>query len=189
MCFTGCGWMISKKRYFELGGYDEALGKYGWDGPEWSCKTWFNGGKVILRTDVICGHVFGTNEGGKLYVCKTIPKQQYIEYMSKKWGSMIHELVERFAPVPDWTDNSENKLMEAQNVKRKVTLRWTDETVDKDGQGTVVKKVITKYEYIYEDDGTGPDEKSLLNKYYDRRQKVSEEVWMLRNGQLEKLKC
>jgi len=65
IAFTGCAWMINKDRYWQLGGYDESLGPYGWDGPEWSLKTWFNNGKVILRTDVICGHIFGTNDGIK----------------------------------------------------------------------------------------------------------------------------
>ena len=187
MCFTGCGWMISKKRYFELGGYDEALGKYGWDGPEWSCKTWFNGGKVILRTDVICGHVFGTNDSGRLYVCSTIPKQQYVDYMTKKWGNRINELLERFAPVPDWHDNSKGYLMKTQDTKRKIVLRWTDETVDRDNNDTIVKKVITHYEYVYTDNGTKDvDRRKLLETYYDKRKKVSEEVWTLQNGQLKK---
>ena len=187
MCFTGCGWMISKKRFFDLGGYDEVLGKYGWDGPEWACKTWFNGGKVILRTDVICGHVFGTNDGGKLYITNLIPKQQYIEYMQNKWGNRLPELLERFKPVPDWHDNSKGKIMKTQKNKRKVTLRWTDETVDRDKNGTVVRRIITKYEYVHEDDGSGPSEEQLLEKHFDKRQKVSEDVWTLKNGKMEKV--
>jgi glycosyltransferase involved in cell wall biosynthesis len=185
MCFTGCGWMIKRERYWELGGYDESLGKYGWDGPEWSCKMWFNGGKVILRTDVICGHVFGTNDDNKLYTTNMMPKHKYIEYMQNKWGDRLPELLERFAPVPDW--HEKGKTMKTQNKRRQIKLRWTDETVERDDNDEIVGKVITHYEYVYIDNGQGePDRKKLLEAYYDKRKKVSEEVWTLKDGKLQK---
>jgi len=41
-----------------LGGHDETLGKHGNVGSEWSLKVWLTGGKMLLRTDVVCAHLF-----------------------------------------------------------------------------------------------------------------------------------
>ena len=187
MCFTGCGWMISKDRFFQLGGYDECLGKYGWDGPEWSCKIWMSDdpGKVILRTDVICGHIFGTNLKSKLYNPQMIPKVQYLEYMKKKWGSKINGLVEYFAPVPDW-DGKKGSIM-SQGTEREVKLQRQKEKVTRNDKGEVIKKVIEYYEYVYVDDGNGPSEQEILKKHNNDLKKVREEVWELKDGQLQKV--
>jgi len=187
MCFTGCGWMIKKDRFRELGGYEESLGKYGWDGPEWSCKIWMsdNPGKVILRTDVICGHIFGTNLKAKLYRCDMIPKSQYLEYMKNKWGNKIDNLVKHFAPVPDW-DRKERSIM-SQGTEREVKLQRQKESVTKNDKGEVIKKVIEYFEYIHIDDGNGPTEQEILKKHNDDLKKVSEDVWELKDGQLQKV--
>jgi len=185
MAITGCAWMVTKERYWELGGYDESLGEYGWDGPEWACKIWMcdNPGKVILRTDVICGHVFGTNDSGKLYKCKMIPKAEYVKYMETKWGDKIDKLVERFAPVPDWTPG-EKGVDIGQNVQREVKVQRRDEHITKDQDGKVVKKVIEHFEYIYKDDGEGPSEDEIAKKYGPLAKKISETTWVLKDGRL-----
>ena len=187
--FTGCAWMIDRNRYWELGGFDESLGEYGWDGPEWSCKVWMGKignelGRVILRTDVICGHVFGTNDGGKLYPCHMISKEKYIKYMKDRYEDKIGKLIERFAPVPDWTEKGKEM---SQNVKRVIKVNRVDEHVTRNEKGEVIKKVIEYFEYIYTDNGNGlaPDE--IAKKYGPKAKKVREEVWELKNGQLEKV--
>lgn len=58
MTFTGTSWMIRRDYYWKLGGCDESLGKYGALGVEWALKTWLTGGRVIMRTDVVCYHLF-----------------------------------------------------------------------------------------------------------------------------------
>ena len=185
MCFTGCGWMISKDRFFQLGGYDECLGKYGWDGPEWSCKIWMSDdpGKVILRTDVVCGHIFGTNLKSNLYNPQMIPKVQYLEYMKKKWGSKINGLVKYFAPVPDWDGKKGSIMCQGREVK----LERRKEKVTRNDKGEVIKKVIEYYEYVYVDDGNGPSEQEILKKHNNDLKKVREEVWELKDGKLQKV--
>lgn len=103
MCFTGCSWLIPKEYYWQCGGYDESLGQYGWDGPEWACKVWMghNPGKVLLRSDVLCGHVFGTNEHNKLFKTSRIPFGDYRKYMMKRYGGKIERFREKFSPLPD----------------------------------------------------------------------------------------
>lgn len=186
IAFTGCAWMIKKDRYWQLGGYDESLGHYGWDGPEWACKIWMgeDPGKVILRTDVICGHIFGTNDGGKLYSCQTISKEDYVEYMKERYENKILKLIERFAPVPDWTEKGTQM---SQNVKREIKVNRVDEHVTKDEKGEVIKKVIEYFEYIYTDNGNGPLPDEIAKKYGPKAKKVREEVWELKDGQLEKV--
>ena len=184
IAFTGCAWMINKDRYWQLGGYDESLGHYGWDGPEWSLKTWFNDGKVILRTDVICGHIFGTNDGGKLYPCQMIPKEEYVKYMKERYEDKIGKLIERFAPVPDWTEKGTQM---SQNVKREIKVNRVDEHVTKDEKGEVIKKVIEYFEYIYTDNGNGPTPDEIAKKFGPKAKKVREEVWELKDGQLQKV--
>ncbi|MBE3088322.1 MAG: glycosyltransferase [Planctomycetes bacterium] len=188
MTITGCAWMVTQKCYWELGGYDESLGGYGWDGPEWTCKVWMGEkpGRVILRTDVICGHIFGTNDGSKVYHPDMIPKAKYIEYMTARYGDKIDKLVEHFAPVPDWEPGLKGSNM-GQTTKREVKVNRIDESVTKDEKGEVVKKVIEYFEYIYTDDGNGPSEAAITKKYGPKAKKVREEVWELKDGQLQKV--
>lgn len=58
MGISGCAWMIRKSLFEKLGGSDESYGPYGAIGSEWAHKIWFNGGRCIIRTDVVCGHLF-----------------------------------------------------------------------------------------------------------------------------------
>lgn len=194
IAFTGCAWMINKNRFWALDGYDESLGPYGWDGPEWALKTWFNDGKVILRTDVICGHIFGTNDGGKLYPCKMIPKSEYVAHMKDRYESKMPGLINKFAPVPDWTEKvvvQQKRIIPekpmGQKVKREIKVNRIDESVTKNKEGDVIKKVIEYFEYIYTDNGNGPTEQEIADKYGPKAPKVREEVWELKNGQLQKV--
>jgi hypothetical protein len=58
MGISGTAFMITKDYYWELGGCDENLGEWGALGAEWACKTWLTGGRCIIRTDVVCYHLF-----------------------------------------------------------------------------------------------------------------------------------
>jgi len=188
MCITGCSWMVTKKRYWQLGGYDESLGAYGWDGPEWSCKIQLSDdpGKVILRTDVICGHIFGTNNKAALYPCRMIPKGKYIDYMKNKWGDRIDALVEYFKPVPGW-HSEEKKMHFRDDTGREVKLETQKTRDTKNEKGEVVKRVVEYYEYIYRDDGNGPTEEEIKEKYRDKQELVKTETWELKDGQLQKV--
>lgn len=188
MCITGCAWMVAKKRYWELGGYDEILGEYGWDGPEWSCKIQLcdNPGKIILRTDVICGHIFGTNNKNAQYQCKMIPQKKYIEYMENKWGEKVGALVEHFKPVPSW-HRKELPMHVKKGTGREVKLERQVIHETKDENDKVIKRVIEYWEYIYRDDGRGPTPKEVKEKHMDDLKKIREEVWELKNGKLQKV--
>jgi glycosyltransferase involved in cell wall biosynthesis len=188
MCITGCAWMVTKRRYWQLNGYDENLGMYGWDGPEWSLKIQLSkpAGKVILRTDVICGHIFGTNNKNSLYPCKMINQSKYIDYMTNKWGRKINALVEHFMPVPGW-HGKEPEMHVKEGTGREVKLESKREISTRNEQDVIIKKVIEFYEYIYRDDGRGPTPKEIKAKHEKDMKKVREEVWELKNNKLQKV--
>ena len=74
MGMVGAAWMIQKDYYQSLGGSDESLGAYGAIGTEWPLKVWLTGGRVLIRTDVVCAHLFRTS--------KTVPYE--IDYEQKE---------------------------------------------------------------------------------------------------------
>lgn len=186
IAITGCAWMVTKEQWNRLGGYDECLGEYGWDGPEWSMKIWLEGnGRVILRTDVICGHIFGTNEKGKQYQCKMIPKAAYVRYMNKRYGSKILSLIERFGDVPYWTQAKKGTTMQTEKEEHTITHNITHTTVDKK-TNTVIKIVNETWEYIYEGElDESKATKEWVESNFDKFTKVYEEVYRLINGKLQ----
>lgn len=143
MCFTGCAWLIPKNYFWALDGYDESLGKYGWDGPEWSLKVWLNDeypGRVLLRSDVICGHIFGTNDGNILYPARTIGASLWYKYASEKWGHKVQALVKKFNP-PGWA--KEPKVQET--IVHHTTVWKVDECTDRDTEGNVTRRYTKHY--------------------------------------------
>lgn len=88
MAFTGCGWMIRRDYFLQLDGFDELLGEYGHTGSEWSVKVQCGPvpGTLVLRTDVTCGHVFGTNTLSALYKPYAISQDEFKKRMYVKYG-------------------------------------------------------------------------------------------------------
>lgn len=58
MSILGCTYMIQKDYYWHHQGCEEALGIWGAGGLEWVLKVWLTGGKVMVRTDTVCCHLF-----------------------------------------------------------------------------------------------------------------------------------
>ena len=58
MASVGCGWMIRKERFNELGQNWLMLGRVQNLGAEWALKIWLSGGRVLVHRKVICGHLF-----------------------------------------------------------------------------------------------------------------------------------
>lgn len=64
LSLIGCCFLLEKRYYDKLGGCDESLSKWGGFGLEWALKTWLTGGRVAIRTDCVCYHLF--REAGKI---------------------------------------------------------------------------------------------------------------------------
>jgi hypothetical protein len=66
LSIVGCCYMVRKKDFLEKGGCDESLGPWGFAGPEISLRFHLTNGKIMIRTDTVCCHLFrdGANQFG-----------------------------------------------------------------------------------------------------------------------------
>lgn len=125
MAFTGCGWMIRKDYYWAVGGCDESLGQLCHLGPEWALKVWLHPkhpGRVILRTDVICGHVFATSSKKiQNYHPQRISDIEFCGRMRADYGKGIEILRKKFNP-PHWDDDVTTEVKQTIKVAKKEGL-------------------------------------------------------------------
>jgi glycosyltransferase involved in cell wall biosynthesis len=125
MSILGACWMLSRERYFELNICDEEHGGWGQQGTEVACKTWLSGGRLIVTKKTWFAHMFRTQGGdfGFPYRLKGSDVNKARKYSRRlwrvdnpdempRWDKAIYSLswlIERFAPVPDWHDEEEEK--------------------------------------------------------------------------------
>jgi len=111
MSLQGSCFMVTRKKYFELDLCDEKHGSWGQQGTEVACKTWLSGGRCIVNKKTWYAHMFRTQGGdfGFPYPNPGVEKaRQYSRklWLENKWDKAVHPLswlVEKFAPVPDWS--------------------------------------------------------------------------------------
>lgn len=166
MSSTGCGFMIRKDFYNEIGGADESFPMMGAIGEEFSVKTWCNGGKVQTRTDVIIGHIFaepgdpaGYDTGGVLEA-----RRMLVEGFGDRYG----EIRARF-PDLDWEVDLRPTTAQSDEKRETVTIKRTDTaTFTSDETGQVVGKKIKEYAYLWVAEDH-PDELELSNKELEHK--------------------
>lgn len=172
MSSTGCGFMIRRDFYNEIGGADESYPVMGAIGEEFSVKTWLNGGKVQTRTDVIIGHIFDT--GGYDTAGVLEARQRLVEDFGDRYG----EIRAKFTDL-DWSIDLKPTAVQSEE-RRTVIVNRTDETETKDDKGIVIRKEIRRYKYIWVDDGTESDltEDQIREKYKDKAVFVGGDILM-----------
>jgi len=145
MALTGCAWLIRKDFYEELGGCDESLGQLCHLGPEWALKVWCNDGRLLLRTDVFCGHVFGSPKIQN-YSPQHIGDYDFAKRMREQYGSKIDWLREKFDP-PGWEDD----VVITEEVKEEVKIcrRTTVNNIEAFRQENIDKPWITCFMLYY----------------------------------------
>ena len=84
MSIAGCCWMIQKDHYWQHDGCDEELGIREGGGLEWALKAWLTGGEVLIRTDVVCCHLYRPPEIGVNDAEKTC---EPMAMLAQKWAS------------------------------------------------------------------------------------------------------
>jgi hypothetical protein len=120
MSLQGSFFMCTREKYWELGLCDEALGNWGNQGIEVACKTWLSGGRVLCNHRTWYAHMFRTQGGdfgfpyhvGGREVQRTKDAVRDLIW-GGKWGKQVRPLfwlVERFWPVPGWTEADIAKL-------------------------------------------------------------------------------
>lgn len=113
MSIQGSCFMLTRKRYWDLKICDEKMGSWGNQGIEVACKTWLTGGRVLVNHNTWYGHLFRTNDHLKFpwpvsgrEQLKTKRRVKNYIYSGKIKGQKypVSWLVEKFWPVPGWTD-------------------------------------------------------------------------------------
>lgn len=113
LTLQGSCFMLTKKKYFELGICDEGHGSWGQQGVEVACKTWLSGGRLVVNKKTWYAHLFRTQGGdfGFPYPnpgVKEARKYSKDLWFNDKWPLAKHKfkwLLDKFAPVPEWHTN------------------------------------------------------------------------------------
>lgn len=117
----GSCFMLTKEKYNELNICDESLGNWGGQGIEVSTKIWLSGGRVIINHRTWYAHLFRTNAtlhfpwptSGRDQ--EDTKKKVKDALWNSEWPKQIYPLswlIERFAPIPGWTEEDIKKLKE-----------------------------------------------------------------------------
>jgi hypothetical protein len=118
MSCVGCCFLMERERFLALGGMSEDHGSWGQYGTELSCKAWLSGGKMVTNTNTHISHLFRTGNfsvmGESTFPYPLSGKEQDAArqysrdlWRNSRWEKQIHPLswlVEKFWPVPGWTD-------------------------------------------------------------------------------------
>jgi len=114
MSLQGSAFMMTREKYWELNICDETFGSWGSQGIEVAVKTWLSGGKVMCNHKTWYAHMFRTKQangfgfpypqsGKQIESAKKMARDIFF---NNKWDKAIHPLswlLEKFAPVPGWT--------------------------------------------------------------------------------------
>jgi len=142
MSIQGSCFMLTREKYWELDISDDTLGSWGSQGIEVACKTWLSGGRVIVNHKTWYAHMFRT-QGGDFGFPYENPgknvekaKKQIRElFFDNKWDKQIYPLswlLERFAPVPGWSEEMLKKIKDWKLPKELSVgvLYYTDNTLE-----------------------------------------------------------
>lgn len=127
MSLQGSCFMLTREKYWELNISDEAFGSWGSQGIEVACKTWLSGGRVMCNHKTWYAHMFRTKaqngfgfpypqSGKQVDSAKKMARELFFE---DKWDKAIRPLswlVERFWPVPGWTQTDLDELKKREVV-------------------------------------------------------------------------
>jgi glycosyltransferase involved in cell wall biosynthesis len=121
MSLQGSCFMCTREKYLELNLSDnETFGSWGSQGIEVACKTWLSGGRVVVNHKTWYAHMFRTQGGDFSFPyaqsgsqVERAKKQAKELFFNNKWEKQIRPLswlLERFWPVPGWTEEQLKEL-------------------------------------------------------------------------------
>ena len=124
MSLQGSFFMCTRDKYWELNLGNEEYGSWGSQGIQLACSFWLSGGSVLVNHSTYYAHLFRTQgaDFGFPYPQSGRKVQEAKEYARKciyenKFPKQIYPsswLLQKFAPVPGWDEESINKLKEAE---------------------------------------------------------------------------
>jgi hypothetical protein len=113
MSLLGACWMMERERYWAIEGLDEQMGSWGSMGTEIALKTLTSGGELKTNKRAWFAHFFRVGGIGFPYPDgghkeKAVARSNEL-WLNNKWPKQVYPLswvVEKFAPVPDWGEDS-----------------------------------------------------------------------------------
>ena len=114
MSLQGSCVFMTRERFFELDGCDESVGSWGSFGVEIAAKSWLSGGRVVCNQRTWYAHCFRT-QGKDFGFPYPLPQSQVESarqavrslFFQNAWPKQVRPLswlVEKFAPVPGWSE-------------------------------------------------------------------------------------
>ncbi len=120
MSLQGSFVMASRHNYWKYELCDERAGSWGNQGLELACAAWLSGLRVLITHDTWYSHCFRTQGGDfgfpyhhtdkAINKTKKYIKDKFWEKRHPKQSYPVSWLVEKFAPIPGWTDEQINEL-------------------------------------------------------------------------------
>ena len=140
LSLQGSCFMATRKKYWELELCDEKFGSWGQQGTEVAVKTWLSGGRVMVNTTTWYSHLFRTQGGDFGFPYPISGRQQEFArkysqdlFLGNKYKQAIHPfnwLIEKFRPIPDWSDPKEladfEKKVKEKKSEKKGIIFYTD---------------------------------------------------------------
>ena len=123
MSLQGSCFMTTRENYWKYELCDESWGSWGGQGSEVAIKTHTSGGKVICNKRTWYAHMFRTKPGFSHPYSNPAREQLKAKnklrdtFLNNKWEKQVRPLswlVEKFSPVPDWSDEDIRKLKESE---------------------------------------------------------------------------
>lgn len=121
-CLGAC-FAMSRERYGQLGGMDEAHGSWGQMGTEVGCKAWLSGGRMVVHRGTWFAHMFRTRADFSFpYQMQFSAQDRAREYSRALWlndawpGQVLPLawLINKFKPLPGWHDTDAGRTALAQ---------------------------------------------------------------------------
>lgn len=145
MSSVGACWLMHRDRYWEIDGMDEKHGSWGQMGTELACKSWLSGGRQVVNKKTWFSHMFRTQGGdfGFPYPLQQQAVDRAREYSRRLWHENrwpkaklpLQWLINKFAPVPDWSSNGASGA-------RKGIVYYTDNRLDPKIMSRVQKQLL-----------------------------------------------
>jgi glycosyltransferase involved in cell wall biosynthesis len=123
MSLIGACFMLTRERYWKLNICDKDFGSWGSQGIEVACKSWLSGGRLMVNKNTWFAHMFRTQKDfgfpypqSNTQVNEAKRKAKELFFKGKFEGQIkpLSWLVEKFMPLPGWSENDIQKLKESE---------------------------------------------------------------------------
>lgn len=119
-------WFMTKD-WFKKMGFMQIEGYTGWgqEAEEICLTTWKNGGECKVNKNTWYAHLHKGEKYGRMYWMSREENRNCYRYSFRRWVvddfDFFVSLIKKFAPLPQWPANWEQRLWEASNTLRKST--------------------------------------------------------------------